>query len=250
MASSLDLQEQEQLDQLKAFWNRWGNLLTWVVTLVLLAFAGYNGWNWWQRDQGQKASALHAELERAAQEGETDRVKVAWADLKARYARTAYAGQGALVAAKALIDKGLMSDAIEPLQWVAESATDEGLKAVARLRWSGVLLDQSKAQEALTVLDKARGLGFDALVDDRRGDALVALGQQDQAREAYKAAYKALPAELDYRRLVEAKLMALGVDPASLVPVPAKEGVKIGKAAVHRAAHRVAYSTEHMRDVA
>ena len=86
MASSLDLQEQEQLDQLKAFWNRWGNLLTWAVTLVLLAFAAYNGWTWWQRDQGRKASALHAELERAAQEGEMDRVKAAWSDLKSRYA--------------------------------------------------------------------------------------------------------------------------------------------------------------------
>lgn len=223
MASSLDLQEQEQLDQLKAFWNRWGNLLTWAVTAVLLAFAAYNGWNWWQREQGQKASALHAELERAAQAGETDRVKAAWADLKARYAGTAYAGPGALVAAKALIDKGQAADAIEALQWAADSSKDDGLKAVARLRWAGVLLDQGQAQEAVAVLDKARGLGFDALVDDRRGDALMVLKKEDEAREAYKAAYKAMPLDLDYRRLLEAKLMALGVDPASVVPPPAAE---------------------------
>lgn len=229
MASSLDLQEQEQLDQLKAFWNRWGNLLSWAVTVVLLAFAAYNGWNWWQRDQGQKASALHAELERAAQAGETDRVTAAWSDLKARYASTAYAGQGALVAAKALNDKGMGAQAIEPLQWAAESASDEGLKVVARLRWSGLLLDQGKAQEALNVLEKARGAGFDALVDDRRADAFVALNKEDEAREALKAAYKAMPAELDYRRLVEAKLMALGVDPASVVPPPAKPAKAEGK---------------------
>ena len=31
-----------------------------------------------------------------------------------------------------------------------------------------------------------------------------------------KSAYQALPADLEYRRVVEAKLMSLGVDPASL----------------------------------
>jgi predicted negative regulator of RcsB-dependent stress response len=231
MASSLDLQEQEQLDQLKAFWNRWGNLLTWLTTLVLLGFAAYNGWNWWQRDQGMKASALHAELERAAQAGETDRVSAAWNDLKTRYPSSVYAGQGALVAAKALAEKSGADAAVEPLQWAADSATDEALKAVARLRWAGLLLDQGKAQDALTVLDKARGAGFDALVDDRRADALMVLKKDDEAREALKAAYKAMPVELDYRRIIEAKLMSLGVDPASVVPPPAKPDSATGKAA-------------------
>ena len=216
MASSLDLQEQEQLDQLKAFWQRHGNLLTWLVTLVLLALAAYNGWNWWQREQAAKASALHAELERAAQAGEIDRVATAWADLQARYAGTAYAQQGALLAARALADKDKVEQAADALKWAADSATDPAYRVVARLRWAGLLLDQGKAQDALTVLEKARGGGFDALVDDRAADAQMALGQTDQARQSLKSAYQALPADLEYRRVVEAKLMSLGVDPASL----------------------------------
>jgi hypothetical protein len=51
MATNLDLQEQEQIDAVKAFWGQYGNLITWTVTLVLVAFAGWNGWNWWQREQ-------------------------------------------------------------------------------------------------------------------------------------------------------------------------------------------------------
>jgi predicted negative regulator of RcsB-dependent stress response len=133
------------------------------------------------------------------------------------------------------VDKGAAADAVEPLQWVAESASDDSLKALARLRWGGVLLDLGKAQEALAVLDKARGAGFDGLVEDRRADALLALNRQDEARDALKAAYKALPLELDYRRLVEAKLMALGVDPASVVPPPAS-GKEPGKTAGDKAA--------------
>ena len=65
MATSLDLQEQEQLDSLKAFWQRWGNLLTWGVIAVLAGFAAWNGWNWYQRDQAVKAAALFDELDRA-----------------------------------------------------------------------------------------------------------------------------------------------------------------------------------------
>ena len=59
MATPLDLQEQEQLDQIKAFWNQYGNLITWTLTLALAGFAGWNGWNWWQRSQATKAGALY-----------------------------------------------------------------------------------------------------------------------------------------------------------------------------------------------
>ena len=34
-----DLQEQEQLDELKAWWGKYGNLILTVATVVLLAFA-------------------------------------------------------------------------------------------------------------------------------------------------------------------------------------------------------------------
>ena len=48
MATHLDLEEQEQLDQLKAFWKRWGNLITWLLIAVLGAYAAWNGWNLWR----------------------------------------------------------------------------------------------------------------------------------------------------------------------------------------------------------
>jgi predicted negative regulator of RcsB-dependent stress response len=73
MATSLDLQEQEQLDALKAFWKQYGNLVTWVIILALGAFAAWNGWNWWQRDQGAKAGAMFEELDRAVAAGDATR---------------------------------------------------------------------------------------------------------------------------------------------------------------------------------
>jgi len=38
-----DLEEQEQLAELKALWNKYGNFILTVVTVVLLGFAAYNG---------------------------------------------------------------------------------------------------------------------------------------------------------------------------------------------------------------
>lgn len=215
MASALDLQEQEQLDQLKAFWARWGNAITWVATLVLLAFAAYNGWNWWQRDQGLKASAMADQLERAAAAGDAAAVGGRFADLKASYGRTVYAQYGGLLAAKVLYEKGQADAARAALAWVAENGSDEDLQAIARLRLAGMLLDGKQYDEALKMLDAVKAPAFAALADDRRGDVLLAQGKADGARAAYQAAWKAIDERSDYRRLVDAKLTALGAAPGA-----------------------------------
>jgi len=215
MATHLDLQEQEQVDQLKAFWNQYGNLITWTLILALGAFAAWNGWNWWQRDQGVKASAMFDELERASQAADAERSTRIFSDLKERYPRTAHAQQGALLAAKVQADKGQADAALASLTWAADNGSDEGLRAVARLRAAGLLLDKKQFDAALAQLDAVGNSGsvapgFAALVADRRGDLLLAQGKKDEARASYEAAYKAMDEKLDYRRLVEAKLTSLG----------------------------------------
>ena len=215
MANALDLQEQEQLDELKAFWAKWGNLITWAVTLALVGFAGYNGWNWWQRDQGLKASAMADELDRAAAAGDVERTARVFADLKDRFGRTAYAQQGGLLTAKVQYDKGQVDAAKASLAWVAEHAVEDEYQDIARLRLAGVLIDAKQYDEALKQLDAVKAPAFAALAADRRGDVLLAQAKPDAARDAYQTAYKAMDERLDYRRLVEAKLTALGAAPGA-----------------------------------
>jgi predicted negative regulator of RcsB-dependent stress response len=213
MATHLDLEEQEQLDQLKAFWNRYGNLLTWVVIAVLAAFAAWNGWNWWQRDQAGKSSAMFDQLDRAAQAGDADQAGRIFADMKERYPHTAFTEQGGLMAAKVQLDKGQADAALATLGWVSTNAVEPEYQAVAKLRAAGVLLDQKKYDDALKQLDGANAPDFAALVDDRRGDVLLAQGKKDEAKAAYTKAWQAMDAKVDYRRLIEAKLTALGAAP-------------------------------------
>jgi len=217
MATQLDLQEQEQLDALKAFWNKQGNLITWTLVLALGGFAAWNGWNWYQRDQAGKAAAMFEELDRAASAGDAERTARVFSDLRARYPATAYAQQGGLLAAKLQATKGQADGAKASLAWVAENGVEDEIRTVARLRLAALQADAGQFDEALKTLDAAKAAGFEALVADRRGDILMAQGKKDEGRAAWQAAYQAMDEKVDYRRLIEAKLAAIGAAP----PAPA-----------------------------
>lgn len=215
MAKALDLQEQEQLDEIKAFWKQYGNLITWVVTLALLAFAGWNGWNWYKRDQAVKAAALFDALDSAAVAGDADKVGRVFSDLKDRYPGTAVAEQGALLAARVQFDKGQADAARATLTWAVEHAHEDEYRAIAALRLAGLQIEAKQHDAALKTLDAVKLPAFAGLAADRRGDVLLAQGKADEAKAAYQSAYKALGEKVDYRRLVEAKLTALGAAPAA-----------------------------------
>jgi predicted negative regulator of RcsB-dependent stress response len=222
MATHLDLEEQEQLDQLKAFWKRYGNAITWLLIVVLGGFAAWNGWNWYQRDQAAKAGAMFDQLDQAVQSGDADQAARVFADMKARYPNTAFAEQGGLLTAKLQADKGKPDAALETLNWVGANAGEAEYQTIAKLRAAGVLLDQKKYDEALKQLDGATAPDFVGLVGDRRGDVLAAQGKKDEAKAAYTKAWQAMDAKVDYRRLIDAKLTALGAAPLETEKAGAK----------------------------
>ena len=212
MASSLDLQEQEQLDSLKAFWRQYGNLITFALALGFAVVAGINGWNLWQRKQAENAAGRFDQLETAVQAGDATRAQAIFDDIRNNFGRTAYAAQAGLATAKLQVQKALPDEALKSLAWVADNASDPETKVLARLHAAGVLMDKKQFAEALAQLDaagKAEGT-MAALLSDRRGDVLALSGKADEARAAYQAAYAAMDAKLEYRQIVEAKLVAIG----------------------------------------
>ena len=214
MATHFDLEEQEQLDQLKAFWKQYGNMITWLLIAVLGAFAAWNGWHWWQRDQAVQSGSMFDQLDKAAQAGDLDQAGRVFADMKERYPRTAFTEQGGLLTAKLQFEKGQADAALATLAWVGANAAEVEYRTIARLRAAGILLDQKKYDEAISQLDAATAAEFAALVADRRGDVLLAQGKTDDAKAAYTRAWQTMDAKIDYRRLIDAKLTALGAAPA------------------------------------
>jgi predicted negative regulator of RcsB-dependent stress response len=228
MASHLDLEEQEQLDQIKHFWNTYGNLISWVLIAVFGAVAAMNGWQYWQRTQSAKASALYDEVERAVQAGDLARAEQGFGDARDKYGSTVFAQQAALLVAQAAVEKGKTDTARAALTWVADKSSDEGYQAIARLRLASLLVEAKAYDEALKQLDGNFPGEFAPLLADRRGDIYNLQGKKDQARAEYTKAWQGLGERDEYRRMVEVKLTALGVDPKTLASQskPAEGGAK------------------------
>jgi predicted negative regulator of RcsB-dependent stress response len=178
----------------------------------------WNGWQWYGRNKAAQAAALYDEVEKTTQAGDPARIALVLEDMKKRFAGTTYAQQAGLLAAKTLYEKGNAQGSRAELEWVAQNAIDPGYKAIAKLRLAAELLDAKSYDDALKQLAGDVPKEFEPLVADRKGDIYMAQGKRDEAQLEYRKAWTGLGATSDYRRLIEIKLNAVGVDPKSLAP--------------------------------
>jgi len=207
--AAYDLEEQEQLAELKAWWRQNGNLVLGTITAVLLVFAAWNGWRWYQRSQALQAVALYENLQTAARMSDGKAVRDAAGSILEKYAGTAYAPLAALVSAKVNHQAGDLKTARAQLQWVVDNTGLEEVRAIARLRLATVLMDDNAYDEAMKIVAAKPPEGFDALFASMRGDILSAQNKRAEARTAYKAAAdKATDAA--FRETLRLKLDALG----------------------------------------
>lgn len=223
--ATYDLEEQEQLAEMKAWWKQYGNLVTGIVAAAAIGVIAWQGWNWYQRSQAGQASMVYNVLQKAVMEKDLQRAKAASGELLEKFGRTTYAPLGALTAAKAMFDSGDLKTAKLQLSWVVEHGNDE-LRDLARLRLAAVLLDEKAYDEALKQLDGKTAPGFAVRFAESRGDVLGAQGKKEEARSAYQAALAKLDeadasgkgknslqdkqANAPYREMLQQKLDSLG----------------------------------------
>lgn len=210
MANHLDLEEQEQLDQLKHFWKQYGNLITWGLIAVLSVFAVWNGYQFWQRTQSTQAAAMYDEVEKVVRGGDVQKGERAFSDMKERFSGAVYTQQAGLLVSKMAYESGKADSAQSILTWVAEKGADKGYASSARLRLSAVLMESKSYDKALQLLSTGVAEEYVALVADRTGDIYTLQGNPAEAKKQYQKAFAALDERSDYRRLVEVKLNALG----------------------------------------
>ena len=209
-----DLEEQEQLASLKAWWNQYGNLVTWLLIIGLAAYAAWTGWNYYQRSQAAQAGQLYEELQKAVATKDNGKVQRAATDMAAKFGGTAYAQMAALAAAKSAFDANDLKTAKSQLQWVVENGSIEEYKAIAKIRLAGILLDEKAYDEGLKILAADFPVQFAGLAADRKGDIFVAQSKVDDARAAYKAALEKTDEKNPARQLIQLKLDALGGEQA------------------------------------
>ncbi len=223
--AAYDLEEQEQLAEIKKWWKQYGNLVTGIVVAASLGVLAWQGWNWYQRNQSAQASAIYSVLQRAALERDTQKTKAAAGELVEKFGRTVYAPLGALTAAKALFDAGDVKSAKAQLAWVTENAADE-MRDLARVRLATVQLDEQAYDDALKTLSASHGQSFELRFAELKGDVFAAQGKKAESAAAYKAALARLDGEgkdaknqstlqmrganAPYREMLQQKLDSLG----------------------------------------
>jgi predicted negative regulator of RcsB-dependent stress response len=208
-----DLEEQEQIANFKAFWDRFGNLISWVLIIALGSYAAYNYWNTHKRNQATEASGLYSQLTDSLLANDNAKVQRIAGDIEKQFGGTAYGPMAALAAAKGAFDANDLKTAKAQLQWAADNGDDE-YKALARLRLSGVLLDEKAYDQALALLNGDFLPQFAGEVADRKGDVLAAQNKLAEARAAYQTALDKMGKTNPGRQLVQIKLDAIGGAPA------------------------------------
>lgn len=208
--ATFDLDEQERLEELKAWWKRWGSLLMFGLAVAIAAVAGWRYWQSHTTTQNVEAAAAYDKLTQSLMSNDVQGARDAGALLVDKYAGTAFAPRAALLLAKLNVSARDLKSAQAQLEWAAANSKEPAVKDLAHLRLAVVQFDQKQFDAALKVLTASHSDAFAPRFDDLRGDILLAQNKPDEARSAYQAAFGKLAEDDPYRGIVELKLDALG----------------------------------------
>lgn len=208
--ATYDLDEQERLDELKAWWKRWGSLLMLAVAVAVAAAAGWRYWQNHTATQSQEAAAVYERLTQSLAATDAKAAREAGGLLLDQYQDTIYAPRAALLLARINVDGKDMKSAQTQLEWAAANTKEPAIRDLARLRLAGVQLDLGAHDAALKTLAAPHSDAFGFRFDDLKGDVLLAQGKPAEARAAYQAAFGKMDEANPYRSIVELKLDALG----------------------------------------
>jgi len=204
-----DLEEQEQLDELKAWWKAHGNIVLIVVGVAIASSTGVQGWKYYQNKQSKEASVQF----QALTQSDPKDIKAAQAlsaGLMEKYTSTPYAGRAAVVAAKANFAAGDAKSAKAQLEWAAKNAQEDPVKSIALLQLAAIQMDEKQYDAALKTLAEKHDAGFDGIFADLKGDILAAQNKKVEAKAAYEEALTKLDVRNRYSGYTQHKLEALG----------------------------------------
>lgn len=208
--ATYDLEEQEQIENLKAWWKQWGNYAIYGVSAVLIAVAGYQ---YWQHNMAAKAvegAEKFEVMQQALASNDQKSARIAGSVLIDQYGSTPYATRAAMQLARINVDNKDVKSAKAQLEWIIANTKEAAYKDVARLNLASLLLDEKQYAAALAQLNASHTDAFGPRFDDLKGDVYLTQGKTAEARAAYLAAYGKLKETNPLRGVVELKLDALG----------------------------------------
>ncbi|MDR1062677.1 MAG: tetratricopeptide repeat protein [Azoarcus sp.] len=201
-----DLEEQEQIAQIKAWWEQYGNRTMTVLLAVAIGFAVWTGLRRYQDGNAVEAGRVYAELQQAAAVADAQRTRELAGRLIDKYDGTIQAQLGVLLSAKVHFQKNEFDNAFSQLEWAASKGKEPALRELARLRLATMLLQKGDFDGALSRLQPVPEGAWLARFEDLRGDVLAAQGKLGEARAAWRAALDTFDDAAPLREAVRAKL--------------------------------------------
>lgn len=212
--------EDEQLETLKRWWKEYGKA---VIAGIVLAGAGVFAWNAWQDYQASQAAAasqryqqltmLMQQPQMSAEQREQATTMID--GLESEHSGTLYAELAELMRARLAVDADDLESARDTLSSFIDGSEHAYLSGLARLNLARVQIALENAEGALTTLEDDIPTALEAQAAEISGDAHAALGQPDEARQAYQGALARAEEQDQPLSGVRLKLDNLGVEDAS-----------------------------------
>lgn len=205
------LTEEEQIERIKKWWKQYGNYILTVVIILLLAFTG---WRWWQQRHNKilsEASTSYEYMLSSVANNDPTGATAQANSIISNYGDTSYAGLARMMLARQAVYAKDYKKAIAQLQAVVKEGNDPVIKQIARIRAARLLLVEKQDKAALALLQTVDAPSFKPLIAEVKGDIYFAMGNKQQARQAYALALAKLPSGGLSRPLLEMKLNDLAV---------------------------------------
>ncbi|RTR01998.1 YfgM family protein [Halomonas nitroreducens] len=209
--------EEEQLEAIKRWWKENGTSL---VVGAVIAAAGVFGWKAWQdyqTGQAEAASQRYQQLLTLSGQDALDEAARQQADdlvttLTEDHGDSLYADLARLLDARLAVQAGDTAAARTALEGLIDESPRPYLQGLARLRLARLQLAADDAEAALASLDGEIPAPLAAQRADIRGDAHLALGDREAARDAWREALSLSEASDQPLYGVQLKLDDLGVE--------------------------------------
>lgn len=208
--------EEQQVEAIKRWFNRYGNLLTWLIIAILATILAVKYWLHHQEVVFQQASNQYTILLEALEKNDPETIKTQAANLLEKHPKSPYATFASFVLANTEIQGQQYDDAAKHLEWAMNEGKQADFKALARIRLMRLLIAQDKLSDALALFDEGKARGYLPIMMELKGDILYKQNDQTGALKAYEQALRAAPKEQMSGFLLKLKLEELGLDPKSI----------------------------------
>jgi predicted negative regulator of RcsB-dependent stress response len=180
--------EEEQLENIKKWWKRYGNIITIIFSLILLSIAGYRYMHWHQDKLTQQASMTYENMMVAFSHQNIKAVRSYANELIKDYGNTVYADVAHMTLAKIYVSKNKLEQAKGELQSVAAKSNMTALKQIAKIRIARLLAAEKSYTDALKELSSVDDETYLPVINELKGDIYGATGQYEQAITSYRLA--------------------------------------------------------------